>query len=213
MHKKQKVDAARHIHVEPPPGVPLDSAEGLPTTVDIERFAQARSFEIGAMQSAMKSAAATTTHRVWQTLPRHLRRRAASHDVRRVPVRLREKAKFEIDPTKRKSFMKLLKRKKRLARESKRSEKFAKRQKNKTWLETHLWHAKRMHMEDMWGHRLAIRPTEKSYRPSHRAAVHGSTLHDASYMSTIELAGRMSSIVSVLKGCCDPYGAGPWAAR
>jgi ribonuclease P/MRP protein subunit POP1 len=25
---------------------------------------------------------------------------------------------------------------------------------DKTWLETHIWHAKRMHMENMWGHRL-----------------------------------------------------------
>ncbi|KAG8735621.1 hypothetical protein FRC10_010354, partial [Ceratobasidium sp. 414] len=66
----------------------------------------------------------------------------------------REATIAQIDPTKRKSFMKLLKRKKRLARESKRSEKFANRQKNKIWLETHLWHAKRMHMQDIWGHRL-----------------------------------------------------------
>jgi ribonuclease P/MRP protein subunit POP1 len=36
------------------------------------------------------------THRVWQTLPRHLRRRAASHDVRRVPLRLRDKARAEV---------------------------------------------------------------------------------------------------------------------
>lgn len=40
-----------------------------------------------------RSAAST---RAWQTLPRHLRRRAASHDVRRVPVRLREKARLEV---------------------------------------------------------------------------------------------------------------------
>ena len=25
---------------------------------------------------------------------------------------------------------------------------------DKEWLETHLWHAKRMHMENMWGYRL-----------------------------------------------------------
>jgi hypothetical protein len=25
---------------------------------------------------------------------------------------------------------------------------------DKAWLETHLWHAKRMHMENMWGYRL-----------------------------------------------------------
>ncbi|KAG8728980.1 hypothetical protein FRC12_021359, partial [Ceratobasidium sp. 428] len=121
--------------------------------------------------------------------------------------------RYYTDQHLRKSFMKLLKRKKRLIRESKRSEKFANRQKNKTWLETHLWHAKRMHMQDVWGYRLAIRPTEKSYRPSHRAAVHGSTLHDASYIGTIELTGQMPALTSVLKCCCDPYGPGPWAAR
>ncbi|KAF8610299.1 POP1-domain-containing protein [Ceratobasidium sp. AG-I] len=187
--------------------------QGLPSTIDVERFAQARNFEIGAMQSAMKSAKATASHRVWQTLPRHLRRRAASHDVRRVPVRLREKAKFEIEPAKRKKFMKLLRRKTRLASGSKRTERFLKRQKNKTWLETHLWHAKRMHMQDVWGYRLAIRPTEKSYRPSHRAAVHGSTIHDVSYISTLELAGELKVLCSLLKQCCDPCGVGPWAAR
>ena len=25
---------------------------------------------------------------------------------------------------------------------------------DKKWLETHLWHAKRMHMKKMWGYRL-----------------------------------------------------------
>jgi len=37
----------------------------------------------------------SSTHRAWQTLPRHLRRRAASHNVRRVPLRVREKARAE----------------------------------------------------------------------------------------------------------------------
>lgn len=38
-----------------------------------------------------------STQRAWQALPRHLRRRAASHDVRRVPARLRERAKAEVN--------------------------------------------------------------------------------------------------------------------
>ena len=25
---------------------------------------------------------------------------------------------------------------------------------DKSWLETHIWHAKRMHMENLWGYRL-----------------------------------------------------------
>lgn len=38
----------------------------------------------------------SATHRAWQELPRHLRRRAASHDVRRVPQRLRGKSAREV---------------------------------------------------------------------------------------------------------------------
>ena len=39
---------------------------------------------------------AGSTHRAWQELPRHLRRRAASHRVRRVPLRLRDKSRSEV---------------------------------------------------------------------------------------------------------------------
>ena len=40
-----------------------------------------------------------SSKRVFQTLPRHLRRRTASHDVRRVPVRLQVKARAEVRTT------------------------------------------------------------------------------------------------------------------
>jgi hypothetical protein len=39
---------------------------------------------------------AGSTHRAWQELPRHLRRRAASHNVRRVPLRLRNRSRAEV---------------------------------------------------------------------------------------------------------------------
>ena len=42
---------------------------------------------------------AGSTHRAWQELPRHLRRRAASHNVRRVPLRLRSKSRAEVSDT------------------------------------------------------------------------------------------------------------------
>lgn len=42
------------------------------------------------------SLSSASTHRAWQELPRKLRRRAASHDVRRVPARLRGKARAEV---------------------------------------------------------------------------------------------------------------------
>ncbi|KAI0030429.1 NUC188 domain-containing protein [Vararia minispora EC-137] len=88
-----------------------------------------------------------------------------------------------------------------------------KRQAKKKWLESHLWHAKRMRMEDMWGYRLAVQPTEKAFRPSHRASVHGSILHDASYHSLIELVGEEPVLEYMLLACCDPQGPHPSSAR
>ncbi|KAK0464529.1 POP1-domain-containing protein [Desarmillaria tabescens] len=164
----------------------VDSMARLPGVIDVEAFTEARSFEINAMQNAMKTASSSSTQRAWQALPRHLRRRAASHDVRRVPVRLREKAKAEMDAKKVTNRQKPKRGKdKRVTK----TESFLKRQRDKTWLETHLWHAKRMKMENMWGI-----PTEKAFRPSHRAAVRGSILHDASYQSLIELKGPQNEL-------------------
>ncbi|KAG6844608.1 hypothetical protein H0H87_005542 [Tephrocybe sp. NHM501043] len=184
--KKIKMTAARTIAVQPvktasfsenavagPSSRPaVNSLNGLPSAIDVERFAEvrfmkvqsrfailyfnckARAFEIDAMHTAMKNASASSTSRAWQALPRHLRRRAASHDVRRVPLRLREKARAE-----------------------------------------------------------AIQPTEKSFRPSHRASIHGSIIHDASYHSILELKGIETLIKRILDMSCDPNGPGAGSKR
>ncbi|KIJ61144.1 hypothetical protein HYDPIDRAFT_97259 [Hydnomerulius pinastri MD-312] len=185
--------------------VRFDTMQGLPASIDVERFTEARAYEIDAMQKAIKTAGESSTHRAWQTLPRHLRRRAASHDVRRVPVGLREKARAEMDPMRRKTSGRP---KRGKANQISRTEALLRRQRDKTWLETHIWHAKRAKMENMWGYRLAVTPTEKAFRPSHRASVHGSILHDASYYAIIELKGPQTLLQAALEGCCDPQGSG-----
>jgi len=215
--KKLKITAARSISVqEAGPSRPSKSNAsnvGLPDSLDVEKFVESRSFEITAMQEAMKNAKAGSTHRAWQELPRHLRRRAASHRVRRVPLRLRKRSRAEMDSLRRKVLGRSLPKRGKKTREL-RSDVFARRQRDKKWLETHLWHAKRMHMKDIWGYRLAISPTEKSFRPSHRASVHGSILHDASYYGLIELKGAQIVLCRALELCCDPVGgAGPASKR
>ncbi|KAF8349342.1 NUC188 domain-containing protein [Amanita rubescens] len=220
--KRQKLTNARTIAVQSLPSVASSSAgpstskagnsmDRLPSTIDVEKFTEARAFEINAMEEAMKNARESATHRVWQTLPRHLRRRAASHDVRRVPVRLRSKARAEMDPVKKTFKSKLPKRGK--TKQITRTESFARRQRDKLWLETHIWHAKRMKMEDMWGYRLAVHPTEKSFRSSHRASVHGSIIHDASYTAVIEVKSAQKIIENMLMMCCDPQRGHPAAKR
>jgi ribonuclease P/MRP protein subunit POP1 len=54
-----------------------------------------------------------------------------------------------------------------------------------------------------------MHPTEKSYRPSHRASVQGSIIHDASYFSLVELRGPEKALVALLELCCDPQTQSP----
>lgn len=58
-----------------------------------------------------------------------------------------------------------------------------------------------------------MNPTEKAYRPSHRASVQGAIIHDASYYSLVELRGSADTITGTLDLCCDLQGPGPKAAR
>lgn len=80
---------------------------------------------------------------------------------------------------------------------------YKKRQVNKTWLPTHLWHTKRAHMtkstEPLWRMAVPLSPTEKSYRPSHRAAgSRGCIAWDTSYMSTVACRGTEHTLENLL---------------
>ena len=82
--------------------------------------------------------------------------------------------------------------------------KFRKRQIDKTWLPSHMFHAKRARMtapkEALWRFAIPLTPTAKSYRPTHRAAnERGAIGWDMSYMSTIGLDGQHRSIEGLLK--------------
>ena len=94
--------------------------------------------------------------------------------------------------------------KNRLSQPPRPESKFQKRQRSKTWLPTHVFHAKRAHMapshDPLWRFALPISPTEKSYRPSHRArGMRGAVVWDASYMSTVQLEGTEPALEAVLR--------------
>ena len=83
--------------------------------------------------------------------------------------------------------------------------KFRKRQVHKQWLPTHLYHAKRAHMtppkEPLWRFSIPLTPTDKCYRPTHRAAsFRGCLAWDTSYMGTIGLEGVEASLLGLLRG-------------
>ncbi|EAU32607.1 conserved hypothetical protein [Aspergillus terreus NIH2624] len=94
--------------------------------------------------------------------------------------------------------------KNRLSRPPPPDAKYRKRQRGKTWLPTHMFHAKRAHLatanDPLWRFALPLSPTEKSYRPSHRArGSRGAVAWDMSYMSTIQLEGTEAGLEAVLR--------------
>ncbi|EKD14619.1 uncharacterized protein L3040_000142 [Drepanopeziza brunnea f. sp. 'multigermtubi'] len=232
--------------------------------LNLASFMNAREFEIKALQNGIQKSKKSGTTRAFQQVPRDMRRRTASHNVKRVPKRLQKRAAKEmkndntptITANKRRprssrgrlraetaKRLGILAAKKRATKEKKVGEtgietraprpkirkdalndppkpksKFRKRQIHKTWLPTHLWHAKRATMtgpkNPMWRFSLPLTSTAKSYRPTHRASgAGGAVAWDMSYMSTIGLEGPEASLEKLLKaigiteqGLCEVKG-------
>ncbi|ODN98010.1 hypothetical protein I350_07651 [Cryptococcus amylolentus CBS 6273] len=190
----------------------VDEVKRLPNLIQVEKFAQTRAMEIHAFQTAIKSAATQGNTRAFQSLPRHLRRRAASHNPRRVPKRLRSRAAAEIDAAdniaKKHRKIAKLRAKGTLRSHLSRTALFRIRQRSKRWLPTHIWHAKRHHMVNHWGWRLPMSPTLKSFRPAYRAGRRKAVAWDVSYYGVIEMEGRREDIVRLLGGVTDGKFAG-----
>ena len=64
--------------------------------INAAEFAEARALEINSMVEAIKEADSLSGKRLFQTLPKHMRRRAMSHNIKRIPSRLRQRASFEV---------------------------------------------------------------------------------------------------------------------
>ena len=64
--------------------------------LNVDKFVKAREFEIKALEDGIQKAKHGLSTRAHQELPKELRRRTASHNVKRVPKRLRERAKKEV---------------------------------------------------------------------------------------------------------------------
>jgi len=242
--------------------------------LNVADFVKARQFEIAALENGIKSSSRALSSRAFQEVPRDLRRRTASHNVKRVPKRLQARAKKEmqddntptrknkrilpqqrmrIETIKRMQAMTKRLKEKKTKKQGKKDDKeedgeiivtiddgndtkiadagpsttsvkirkprgktsvlslppvpparFRKRQMEKTWLPTHVFHAKRAHMsspnDPLWRFALPLTPTEKSYRKTHRATTLRSAIAwDTSYMSTVALHGPEKGLVGLLK--------------
>ena len=171
---------------------------------------QARSSELSSLLSSLASKEVVEGgggRRVFQSLPRHLRRRAQSHNLHRLPYRLRAAAQREIESgmmassstASATSATALTNHRRKRRRPVNIVAQHAHRQTKHTWLETHIWHAKRMHMLNAWGYRLARTTTDKGWRALYKAGLHLCTVCDVSYVSCVSVTGRENKIAEMMQ--------------
>lgn len=181
---------------------PEGTSQEIPKYITASTFAQARAAEISAMLKAVTQKSSNSL--VFQTLPRHMRRRAMSHNVKRLPRRLQEMAKKEAEKAahQKKEHSKNKCHKARRCHINRTLE-FNRRQQKNIWLETHIWHAKRFHMVKKWGYCLGERPTAKSHRACYRAMTNLCLLQDLSYYCCLELKGKEEELLKALSQMCS----------
>lgn len=135
----------------------------LPAQLFVEKELASYAYETQSLLKAIKSSSGGSSIRAWQMLPRHKRRRNASHNLLSLPKRLRGKGKAELrasnttplsrsDIRKRKgrklrAMIGAYPRRKEGTRKSELIDRAATAASNgKAWMETHMWHAKRFRM-------------------------------------------------------------------
>jgi ribonuclease P/MRP protein subunit POP1 len=71
------------------------------------------------------------------------------------------------------------------------------------WMETHVWHAKRMFMTN-WGLRIALKSHQKGYKSTFRGLRDGCFFRDVSYQQILMIQGDATLLDSTFMTLCDP---------
>uniref|UniRef100_A0A914XN08 Pop1 N-terminal domain-containing protein n=1 Tax=Plectus sambesii TaxID=2011161 RepID=A0A914XN08_9BILA len=136
---------------------------------------------------------------VLQRLPRHMRRRAMSYNVKRLP---RSQRCFGISAIAKSTHRAKPPSRFHRRRASNLLNAYIRRQRRNAWLETHIWHAKRFLMRDIWGYRLAESSYQRGFRPAYRDSVRHCLVRDISYMRCLQLSGDERGLVDRLGHLC-----------
>ncbi|KAL4481569.1 hypothetical protein ABPG74_007658 [Tetrahymena malaccensis] len=156
--------------------------------INVSQFLEARSSEIGYFTQQLNSKKNGSNKLAYQMVKKHLRRRAMSHNRYRIPSRIRNRMNVQEldviektqDPIKCRKHL----RKPKLLMNS-----YIRRSRSDKWMETHLWHAKRMRMIKYFQYKIARTPNEKGDRACFRFANHDCTVYDRSYYEFIFIQG------------------------
>jgi ribonuclease P/MRP protein subunit POP1 len=93
--KRQKTHDIREISAQS-----SDAAVSTTGELDVASFVKAREYEISALEKSMQKSKKALTMRAFQQVPRAMRRRTASHNVKKVPRRLHRRAEKEVSDRK-----------------------------------------------------------------------------------------------------------------
>ncbi|KAL1450811.1 hypothetical protein WDU94_003131 [Cyamophila willieti] len=179
--------------------IELGGKTELPFVFNVEEYVAGHIEELKALNNAIENP--TKTKLAFQRLPKHMRRRVMSHNVKRMPTRLREAHAKYLQKQNLKTPHRPTRKYRR--RPSNMLAEYNRRAKRVAWLETHIWHAKRFTMVEAWGYKLAQVANEKSYRASVRALDRHCLLQDISYFVCLELSGPESLLIQGLSAHFD----------
>lgn len=173
--------------------------------INIAKFADARSAEMYHFEEVLKNKHKESTRTPMQTVPKHMRRRAMSHNRFRVPSRIRAlNSKYLRDNEKhilrcrkhaRNSKLLLLHYFKRSLKPNKGSEGEPTNFMSNKWLETHLWHARRMSMQVYCGYKIAEKSRQKQIRTTAAFSHHNCLIYDKSYYCMVKVSGEKSHLL------------------
>ncbi|KAL4237001.1 Ribonucleases P/MRP protein subunit pop1 [Mactra antiquata] len=162
-----------------------------PRELHVEQYAESHAAEIQVLSKKVADVGANKN--IAQKIPIHMRRRAMSHNVKRLPHSIQQKATHLVGDKIRKTSRFHRRRPKNLRDE------YNRRKRKHVWLETHIWHAKRFHMIEKWGFKIPWKPTMKSERACYRATSKHCLLQDKSFMCCVELQGEEKNLLEGLK--------------
>lgn len=160
-----------------------------PRTVNTVEYVRTRIDQIAELLQVVDNPAlgmgevASGPRTVFQRLPRHMRRRAMSHNIKRLPRILRPLAIRNVSKTQhsKKTPSRLWRR-----RPSRLLKQRIRVQKKSVWLSTHIWHAKRFHICNLWGFKVPFRSFQKNFRPNYRSSINSAVIIDRSYLCCLQ---------------------------
>ncbi|KAI6184193.1 Ribonuclease P/MRP protein subunit POP1 containing protein [Aphelenchoides bicaudatus] len=132
-----------------------------------------------------------------QRLPKHMRRRAMSHNIKRLPRKYRMFAVKEL--AKRKARKKTPDRYVRRRPRNLQKEYAKRSNQGNRWLQTHIWHAKRFEMIKLWNFKVPLRCYQQGVRPFMKNARDNAVMFDDSYCRMLRFRFPTSTQLDIFK--------------